>query len=106
MQDNVFKIIDDLENNDLVKRIKEIKKEIKSDSNILSMIKKYNAAKELYEKYNDKLSFVKEKENIMNNKLIKEYISIQNEINILALHINNRIKEITSIGGQNESNKW
>ena len=106
MQDKVYKIIDDLENVDVVKRLKEVKKEILSNDKALSLIKKFNKSKELYEKYNDNKSFTNSKKELMNNKLIKEYLELQNEINILILHINNRIKEITSIGGKNESNKW
>ena len=106
MQDKVYKIIDDIEKIDIVKRLKEVKKEILSNKEVLDLIKRFETAKELYEKYNDKKGFINSKKELMNNKLIKEYLSLQNDINMLILHINNRINEITSIGGKNESNKW
>ena len=49
----------------------------------------------LYDKYNVKEDFIEAKKSLMDNKLIKEYLSIQNDINMLILHINDRINKIT-----------
>lgn len=95
MQDKVFDIIDDIEKEDEIIRLKKIIKEIRSDDKVLSLIKSFNNAKMLYDKYNVKEDFVEAKKSLMDNKLIKEYLSIQNDINMLILHINDRINKIT-----------
>ncbi len=95
MQDKVFDIIDDIEKEDEIIRLKKIIKEIRSDDKALSLIKSFNNAKMLYDKYNVKDDFIEAKKSLMDNKLIKEYLSIQNDINMLILHINDRINKIT-----------
>ena len=50
---------------------------------------------EKYEKYNLKEEFIKAKEDMLKNELIKEYVMIQNKVNMLTLQINNRIGKIT-----------
>lgn len=95
MQDKVFDIIDDIEKEDEIIRLRKIIKEIRSDDEVLSLIKSFNNAKMLYDKYNVKEDFIKAKKSLMDNKLIKEYLSIQNDINMLILHINDRINKIT-----------
>lgn len=95
MQDKVFDIIDDIEKEDEIISLKKIIKEIKSDDKALSLIKSFNNAKMLYDKYNVKEDFIEAKKSLMDNKLIKEYLSIQNDINMLILHINDRINKIT-----------
>ena len=94
MQDKVFDIIDDIEKEDEIIRLKKIIKEIRSDDKALSLIKSFNNAKMLYDKYNVKEDFIEAKKSLMDNKLIKEYLSIQNDINMLILHINDRINKI------------
>ena len=41
------------------------------------------------------LQFIKAKEDMLKNELIKEYVMIQNKVNMLTLQINNRIGKIT-----------
>ena len=43
-----------------------------------------------------KEEYLKAKTNMLKNELISEYISIQNNVNLLSLQINNRIKNIFS----------
>ena len=95
MQDKVFDIIDDIEKEDEIINLIKIIKEIRSDDKALSLIKSFNNAKMLYDKYNVKEDFIEAKKSLMDNKLIKEYLSIQNDINMLILHINDRINKIT-----------
>lgn len=95
MQDKVFDIIDDIEKEDEIIRLKKIIKEIRSNDKALSLIKSFNNSKMLYDKYNVKEDFIEAKKNLMDNELIKEYLSIQNDINMLILHINDRINKIT-----------
>lgn len=106
MQDEIYKIIDKLENNDLIKELKDLKKKILSSDEALSLIKRFNESKENLEKYNLKDDFIKNKKELMENKLIKRYLELQNEVKMLAMYINDKINSITSIGGKNEGNKW
>lgn len=95
MNDKVTNIINKLENSDIVENLKQIKKQIKKDDTALLLIKKFNESKELYEKYGYSKEFIQDKINLMENKLIKKYLEIQNEINLLTIYINKKIDEIT-----------
>lgn len=94
MMDKVFKIIDDIEKSDVKKRLDSIKKEIQSNEDIKTLIKNFNNKKELYEKYNLKDDFIEAKSKLLSNSIIREYISIQNEINLLSIEINKKLNEI------------
>lgn len=96
MMDKVFKIIDDIDNNDIKKRLDGIKKEIENNEEIKLLIKNFNEKKELFEKYNTKDDFIIAKRKLLSNNIIKEYINIQNEINLLSLKINERLNKIKS----------
>lgn len=95
MTDYVYEIIDEIENSNDKKRLDDIKKKIESSSEAKRLIKEFYLAKEDYEKYNLKDDFLKAKEKLFSNDLIREYINIQNEVNLLMLNINKRIKDIT-----------
>ena len=92
--DKVFKIIDDIEKSDIKKRLDSIKKEIQSNEEMKTLIKNFNNKKELYEKYNLKVDFIEAKSKLLSNSIIREYISIQNEINLLSMEINKKLNEI------------
>ena len=95
MTDCVYEIIDEIENSNDKKRLDDIKKKIEGSSEAKKLIKEFYLAKEDYEKYNLKDDFLKAKEKLFSNDLIREYINIQNEVNLLMLNINKRIKDIT-----------
>ena len=92
--DKVFKIIDDIEKSDIKKRLDSIKKEIQSNEEMKTLIKNFNNKKELYEKYNLKDDFIEAKSKLLSNSIIREYISIQNEINLFSMEINKKLNEI------------
>lgn len=94
MMDKVFKIIDDIEKSDIKKRLDSIKKEIQSNEEMKTLIKNFNNKKELYEKYNLKDDFIEAKSKLLSNSIIREYISIQNEINLFSMEINKKLNEI------------
>lgn len=94
MMDKVFKIIDDIEKSNIKKRLDSIKKEIQSNEEIKTLIKNFNNKKELYEKYNLKDDFIEAKSKLLSNSIIREYISIQNEINLFSMEINKKLNEI------------
>lgn len=92
---DVYEIIETFDNSNIKKRLDIIKNEIRNDETCKILIKKFNNAKELYEKYNYKDEFIKAKKELLESKLIKEYIDIQNEINMLIMYINSKINDIT-----------
>ncbi len=95
MVDKAFLITDMIDESSVKHRLDEIKEKIKNDSNAKILIDKFNYAKENYKKYNLKEEFIKAKEDMLKNELIKEYVMIQNKVNMLTLQINNRIGKIT-----------
>ncbi len=94
MMDKVYSIIDNIETLDIRKKLKKIKEEIRNDDTAKKLIKKFNNAKELYEKYNYKDEFLLAKKELMSNELIKSYIEIQNEFKLLGLYINININAL------------
>lgn len=92
---DVYEIIETFDNSNIKKRLDIVKNEIRNDDTCKMLIRKFNNAKELYEKYNYKDEFIKAKKELLESKLIKEYIDIQNEINMLIMYINSKINDIT-----------
>ena len=92
---DVYEIIETFDNSNIKKRLDIIKNEIRNDDTCKILIRKFNNAKELYEIYNYKDEFIKAKKELLESKLIKEYIDIQNEINMLIMYINSKINDIT-----------
>lgn len=95
MNDKIYEIINEMEKTDLKERLNRIKKEIKENNISMKLINEFNKAKELYEKYNYSDEFIKAKVKLMKDPIIKQYLDIQNEINMISLHINKKIEEIT-----------
>lgn len=95
MVNEIYKVIDEIEKSKLKKKLNIVKYKISNDKNAKELIEKFNMAKENYEKYNMKEEFLLAKKALFDNNLLNEYLSIQNEINILMLSINKRIKNIT-----------
>lgn len=95
MVEKAYEIIDYIEASDLKKRLDEIKKEINESKEAKHLIKKFNDAKALYERYNAKDDFIKAKINLLKDPLVKEFVDLQNKINLLTININNRINKIT-----------
>ncbi len=95
MVEKVYEILDELDNSEFIKKLKTIKKSIINDDNIMKLINDFKLAKENYEKYNLKEEFLEAKRKMLENEIIKEYVDIQNKINMLTLKINERIGNIT-----------
>lgn len=100
MIEKVYEIIDEINSSEIKRRLDEIKKEIKENKDIKLLLDKFNETKLLYEKYNIKEDYIKSKIELMKHPVIKEYLNIQNEINLLSLEINQRINNI-----KNNTNK-
>ncbi len=91
-QDEIIEKIDNLKQ---VKRMKELINIIKSDKKYKSLMTEFNQNKEKYVKEN----ILNEQIIILRKKLfeideLKEYLSIQNDIRLLSININNIIKSI------------
>lgn len=95
MNDKIYEVISEIEKTDLCERISRIKQELKENKMSKKLIDEFNDAKELYEKYNYSDEFIKSKIKLMKDPVIKKYLDIQNEINMISLYINNKIEEIT-----------
>lgn len=95
MVENAYEVIDLIEKSELKKRLEEIKVKISCDKNAKKLIKSFEEAKELYEKFNVKEEFIKAKKDLLSNELLKEFIYLQEQVNLLTLKINNRINQIT-----------
>ena len=68
-----YEIIDKIDASHLKKRLDEIKIIINNDNEIKNIIKKFEESKELFEKYNIKDDYLKAKEELFQNDIIKEY---------------------------------
>ena len=91
-QDEIIEKIDNLKQ---VKRMKELINIIKSDKKYKSLMTEFNQNKDKYVKEN----ILNEQIIILRKKLfeideLKEYLSIQNDIRLLSININNIIKSI------------
>lgn len=97
MNEKAYEIIDTINDDLLVKKLKEIKLKIASDKDAKKLIDDFNQAKNRYEKYNAKDELLKAKKALINNELINRYLSIQKEINMLSMLINQRLERITKV---------
>lgn len=95
MIEKVYEVIDEIDESSLKKRIDEIKNTINKDEGTKALIKKIEEAKILYERFNIKEDFIRAKKELLKNEVLKEYVELQNKINLLTLQINNRIKKLT-----------
>lgn len=95
MIERVYEVIDEIDESSLKKRIDEIKNTINKDEGTKALIKKFEEAKILYERFNIKEDFIRAKKELLKNEVLKEYVELQNKINLLTLQINNRIKKLT-----------
>lgn len=95
MIEKVYEVIDEIDESSLKERIDEIKNTINKDEGTKALIKKFEEAKILYERFNIKEDFIRAKKELLKNEVLKEYVELQNKINLLTLQINNRIKKLT-----------
>lgn len=96
MIEKAYEITDFIDESRIKKRLDEIKLKINNNEEAKKIIKCFESAKELYEKYNVKEDFIKAKKALFSNELLKEYVSLQEQINLLTIKINNRIRRITN----------
>ncbi len=95
MQDKIFEVLDYLDSSNLKKQLDIVKNKINKNTNSKKLINDFNKEKALYEKYGYSNSFIKAKVKLMKDSLIKEYINLQNKVNMLSIYINKKINDIT-----------
>lgn len=78
-------LIDILDKNEHIKKIKELNKKIEDDKDLVELIKKYQDTKD-----------EKTKEQIINNSLFSKYKIEETEVNLIIMNINSKLKKITS----------
>ena len=98
MNELLFKKLDELcrvmDNDDQVKELLEIKKQIYQDDNLKEQLEKYKNSSNKYD-----ASLVTLKSNIINNPLIKRYRELENELYFMILEINKKLNSIVDKKG-------
>ena len=79
--DNLIKVIDEEE---CIKSIRKLNKEILNDKKMVNLVTKYNETKDI--------SIKKE---LYNNPKFQIYKDMETEVNLLIMKINNKLKEIS-----------
>lgn len=85
--DKVNELKDELDHEPVIKKVKELNKEILKDKELTALIEKYHSTHDL-----------ELKKQIYNHKLIKEYKETETDINIIIMKINNSLKKINDRG--------
>lgn len=90
-------IINDIDNLEEVKRIKELKEKINNNKEYLSLLEEFNKNKKIYEKENTlNEEITKLRSKLFEIEELKEYLNIQTNIRLLLVQINNIIKSIVN----------
>ena len=86
--EKIEKLKEVLNEQECIKKLKELNPKILEDKELLSLIEKYRYTKE------DKI-----REQIIQNELYKEYCHYEYELNMIILMINSKLKEISKGSG-------
>ena len=93
-QNEIINDIDDLEE---IKKIKELKEKLHHNKEYLSLLEEFNKNKRNYEKENTlNEEIIKLRNKLFEIDELKEYLSIQTNIRLLLVQINNIIKSIVN----------
>lgn len=101
--ENTYKLLDVLDNSDVIKNITYYKERLYNNKEILSLVEKYNKEDNIDKK-------VEIKKILYNNSDYKKYMDCYNELSYIILRVNNKYKEYTNTrncinnGSNNESN--
>ncbi len=84
LYEKVNNLKDVLNDNEIIKEIKKLNKEVTNNKDLLGLIKKYNYTKD-----------ERIKQQIISNDLFQKYKHQETELNLLILEINQELKKIT-----------
>ena len=87
--EKTYKLLDTLDNSEVIKKLNKSKKKIEQDEEVLSLVKKIN--KEL-----DNLKKIELRKKLYSNENYKNYMDAYNELNLIILKINKKYKEYTN----------
>ena len=90
INDKLFSLIDSIENNKKIIRMKELNKLLKEDKNLNKKLDEFY--KIIDNPYSDE--YVELKKDILENVLVKEYKQLEKELNFIILEINSKLKSI------------
>lgn len=86
--DKVDEIIKKLKSDNSIKKMCNLKAIINSNTEIQNLLKEFNIIKD------NNYSLVEQKTKLYNNVVIKEYLSIQNELDYLIMNFNSKLLTI------------
>lgn len=86
---STYKLLDVMDESDLIKEMEKYKKRIECNSYILEKVKLYNSIDNLEEK-------IKIKKELYNNLDYKRYMECYNELSLIVLKIDKQYKKYTS----------
>ena len=84
IRDKLFNLLDIINNNKKVKRMKQLKTEIYESDDLKKLLNDFHDLSD--DEYSDK--YIQLKEKILNNKIITEYKVLENELYFTVLEIN------------------
>lgn len=84
-----YKLLDTLDNSEVIQKITQYKKILEQDEEVLSLVKKINNEKNIELK-------IKLRKKLYSNNNYKNYMDSYNELNYIVLNINNKFKEYTN----------
>ena len=87
--EKTYKLLDTLDNSEVIKKLTQYKEKLKQDEAVLSLVKKYNNEEDLTKK-------IHIKKQIYNKENYKKYMEAYNELNYIVLKINKKYAEYTN----------
>ena len=87
--EKTYKLLDTLDNSEVIKKLTKYKKIISLDKEVLSLVKKINNEDNLETK-------IELKKQLYNNENYKNYMDAYNELFYIVLKINKKYKEYTN----------
>ena len=85
LYDKVNNLISKLDDNSLIKEIKDLTEKVSKDKDLMKLLEKYQLTKD-----------EKVKKEIISNELFQEYKSKETDLNILIMAINQKLKTINN----------
>ena len=86
---STYKLLDTLDNSEVIKKLTKYKNILEQDKEVLSLVKRINNE-------SDNSIKIELKKQLYNNINYKNYIDSYNELNLIVLKINNKFKEYTN----------
>ncbi|MFV0274968.1 MAG: hypothetical protein ACK5HL_01865 [Bacilli bacterium] len=99
--DLTYDIKEILEEN-YINEMKKLEKKIYEDKNLSKELKSFNELKKYNKEYQSK-EYKDKKLNLHSNNFVKEYLKIENELNLCIIYFNNKLKKLKDEKGCNHA---